>query len=91
MNTQFTTTDSARLSSFAKPELSAASDAGVAASRGLFPDNDFFNPKSLDELAREQGVGPITDIRVFAGGLPDDADVDELIAQLEEIRGSSCL
>ena len=26
---------------------------------------------------REQGVGPIKDIRVFAGGIPDDEDVDE--------------
>ena len=49
-------------------------------------DQDFFKGKSLAELASEQGVGPVKDIRVFAGGIPDDADVDELVAQLKEMR-----
>ena len=54
----------------------------------LLEDSDFFRGKSLAELAREQGVGPVKDISVFAGGIPDDEDVDKLVAQLEELRGS---
>jgi hypothetical protein len=54
----------------------------------LLVDSDFFSGKSLAELAREQGVGPVKDISVFAGGIADDEDVDELLAQLEAMRGS---
>lgn len=54
----------------------------------LLGNQDFYAGKSLTELAREQGVGPIKDIGVFAGGIPDDVDVDELLAQLEELRSS---
>lgn len=54
----------------------------------LLGNRDFFKKKSLDDLARELGVGPVNDISVFAGGIPDDEDVDKLVAQLEELRGS---
>lgn len=50
--------------------------------------SDFFKGKSLAELAREQGVGPVMNIRVFAGGIPDDENIDELLAQLEAMRGT---
>ena len=49
---------------------------------------EFFVAKSLAELAREQGVGPVKDISVFAGGFPEDENLDELFAELELIRGS---
>ncbi len=62
--------------------------AQLADDKALLGDSDFFTGKSLAELAREQGVGPVRDIRVFAGGFPDDVDVDELLAQLEELSGS---
>lgn len=61
---------------------------GSRADERLLGNRDFFRKKSLDELAREQGVGPVNDIGVFAGGIPDDEDVDKLVAQLEELRGS---
>jgi hypothetical protein len=51
-------------------------------------DRSFFERKSLSELAREQGVGPVTDIRVFAGGFPEYEDLDELLAELDRIRSS---
>lgn len=60
----------------------------VFGDEGLLVNRDFFGRKSLDDLAREQGVGPVNDISVFAGGIPDDEDVDKLVAQLEELRGS---
>ena len=60
----------------------------VSPNENLLGNRDFFRKKSLDELAREQGVGPVNDISVFAGGIPDDEDVDKLVAQLEELRGS---
>jgi hypothetical protein len=61
---------------------------GLLADSLLLEDSDFFRGKSIAELAREQGVGPVKSISVFAGGIPDDADVDELLAQLEELSGS---
>jgi len=44
----------------------------------LLQDRRFFEPKTLQELAQEQGVGPVKDISVFAGGFPEDEDLDEL-------------
>jgi hypothetical protein len=52
-------------------------------------DHQFFAGKSLAELAREQGVGPVKDISVFAGGIPDDEDVDEMIAEIYRLRAPS--
>ena len=49
---------------------------------------DFFVGKSLVELAREQGVAPIRDIGVFAGGFPEGEDLDELLAELDKLRRS---
>jgi hypothetical protein len=37
---------------------------------------------SLDELARIQGVEPMRDLAVLAGGWPDDEDVDEALADI---------
>jgi len=88
MSTQFVTLDSATYVRFLEPE--ALQDPQTFADTGArrFEDSDFFKGKSITELAREQNVAPIKDIRVLAGGIPDDADVDELVAQLEELRGS---
>jgi len=63
-------------------------DSRLQVNKPLAGNRDFFVGRSLTELAREQGVGPVTDVRVFAGGIPDDEDVDELLSQLEEMRGS---
>jgi hypothetical protein len=60
----------------------------LGVNRLLAGNRDFFVGKSLAELAVEQGVGPVKDISVFAGGIPDNEDVDELLAQLEEMSGS---
>jgi hypothetical protein len=61
---------------------------GASPSQDLLGNRDFFAGKSLPELAREQGVGPVKDIRVFAGGFPEYEDLDELLAELDQIRGS---
>jgi hypothetical protein len=63
-------------------------DARLEVHKPLAGNRDFFTGKSLAELANEQGVGPVMDIGVFAGGIPDDEDVDDLLAQLEAMRGS---
>jgi hypothetical protein len=47
----------------------------------LFQDRSFFEQKTLQELAQAQGVGPVKDIAVFAGGIPDDEDVDEMLEE----------
>ena len=54
----------------------------------LATNREFFVAKSLAELAREHGVGPVKHISVFAGGFPEDEDLDELLAELELMRGS---
>jgi hypothetical protein len=90
MNSEFLTIDK---TPWAKPfeELIAEArqlETRVEVNRPLAGNGDFFVGKSLTELAHEQGVGPVNDISVFAGGIPDDEDVDELLAELEEMRGS---
>lgn len=42
----------------------------------------FFRGWSLDQLARLQGVDPVRDPAVLAGGWPDDDDVDEALADI---------
>jgi len=63
-------------------------EAGLAAHHQLLGSREFFEGKSLAELAREQGVGPVEDIGVFAGGFPEYEDLDELLAELDRLRGS---
>jgi len=88
MSIQFVTIDSAPCISFPGPQAAEPTYAGLSNDFHRLGDSDFFKGKSIAELTREQGVGPIMDIKVLAGGIPDDEDVDELLAQLEEMRGS---
>jgi hypothetical protein len=88
MSTQLITIDSAACISFPRQEAAQLTHPGAPPEISRLADSDFFKGKSIAELAREQGVGPVKDISVFAGGIPDDEDVDELLAQLEELRGS---
>jgi hypothetical protein len=52
----------------------------------LLGDRSFFAGKSLQELAQSQGVGPVKDIRVFAGGFPEGEDLDELLEEIYRLR-----
>jgi predicted acyl esterase len=47
-------------------------------------DDDFWNHKTVAELAREQGVKRITDPTVLLGGWPDDLNdgFDEALAEM---------
>jgi hypothetical protein len=69
-------------------EATAESDTPLPVARPPLGNRDFFVGKSLSQLAREQGVGPVKDIGVFAGGFPEDEDLDELLAELDQLRGS---
>jgi hypothetical protein len=87
MITQFVTIDSAPCISFPGPEtLAEPSQAGSSGDADRLRDWDFFKGKSLAELAREQGVGPVRDFSVFAGIIPDDEDVDEMLAEIYRLR-----
>jgi hypothetical protein len=87
MTTQFVLIDSARWTDFPSSQASAEpSSLGVPPEKHQIGDNDFFKGKSIAELAREQGVGPVTDIGIFAGGIPDDEDVDEMLAEIYRLR-----
>ncbi len=88
MSAQLITIDSAACISFPREEAAQATHVGAPPEISRLGGSDFFKGKSIEELAREQGVSPVKDIRVFAGGIPDDANVDELLAQLEELGGS---
>jgi hypothetical protein len=52
----------------------------------LLRDRSFFEPKTLQELAQQQGVGPVKDISVFAGGFPKDEDIDEMLDEIYHLR-----
>lgn len=64
----------------------ALSDAPSPIARPRYGTHDFFAAKSLSELAREQGVGPIKDISSLQGGLPDDEDIDEMLEEIYRSR-----
>jgi len=49
-------------------------------------DRSFFQPKTLQELAKDQGVDPVKDISVFAGGFPEEEDIDEMSEELYRLR-----
>jgi hypothetical protein len=86
MSTPLITIDSAACISIAGPGAAEPTQAGAPPDINRLADSDFFKGKSIGELAREQGVGPIKDIRVFAGVIPDDDDVDEMLAEIYRLR-----
>ena len=67
-------------------EEQARLDAPAPVKRPVIGDQSFFQSKSISELAREQGVGPVKDVSVLAGGLPDDEDVDEMLEEIYRLR-----
>jgi hypothetical protein len=86
MSTHFTTLDSAHYINFAGPEAAEPTHAEASPEISRLADSNFFKGKSIAELAHEQGVGPVKDIRVFAGVIPDDEDVDEMLAEIYRLR-----
>jgi hypothetical protein len=61
-------------------------DSPLPSTQGLLNNRSFFEGKSIQELARSQGVGPVKDIGVFAGGIPEDEDADELLEEIYRLR-----
>jgi len=47
---------------------------------------DFFQPRSLQELAEAQGVRPLSNPKELAGGWPQDENVDEFVASTYQNR-----
>jgi hypothetical protein len=47
---------------------------------------NFFARPTFEQLARQQGIKPLSDARQLAGGLPDDIDVDVLIRDIYRAR-----
>lgn len=72
------------------PEADGACPQGASAAptsgKGPKVDIDFLRRKSIAELALEQGVGPVKDIGIFAGGIPEDEDVDQMLAEIYRLR-----
>jgi len=46
----------------------------------------FLAPHSFEDLARLQGVKPLEDINVLAGGFPEDEDNDEFLNDIYKRR-----
>jgi hypothetical protein len=55
-------------------------------SASLLGEVNFFDNKSLPDLAAAQGVEPINDIAQLAGGFPSDEDVDEFLMDIYSAR-----
>lgn len=49
-------------------------------------DADFWNGKTVEELAREQGVLPIERIEDLAIDWPEEDSIDEFLALIREVR-----
>ncbi len=47
----------------------------------------FWRNKTVAELAKEQGVGPISNIEELAGDWPPDESIDDFLNLIREIRG----
>lgn len=46
----------------------------------------FWRTKTFEELATEQGVGPIDDLSRVGGGWPEDEDVDQFLASIRSVN-----
>lgn len=51
------------------------------------PYGGFWENLSADELARRQGVGPVSDLEALAGDWPADDSIDEFLDFVREVRG----
>lgn len=51
----------------------------------LHGDRGFFVAKTIDQLIAEQGIHPITDLKLLAGAIPDE-DVDDFVADIYRDR-----
>jgi hypothetical protein len=49
-------------------------------------DSDFWKGKSVEELATEQGVGPIGRLEDLAIDWPEEDSVEEFLALIREVR-----
>jgi len=49
-------------------------------------DSEFWQNKSIEELAREQGVKPIQSLDDLAGDWPPEDSIDEFLAFIREAR-----
>lgn len=89
MNTQILTRDRTDWGHPFEDEMAAASRliyAPLPVDRHQPGNGSFLEGKSIKELAQSQGVGPAKDISVFAGGIPDDEDVDEMLEEIYRLR-----
>lgn len=48
--------------------------------------SDFWDNKTIEDLAQEQGTKPISSLDELAIGWPEEDSVDELLALVREVR-----
>jgi hypothetical protein len=49
-------------------------------------ESDFWSGRTVEELAREQGIQPINDLTELAIDWPQEDSVDEFLALVREVR-----
>ena len=70
-----------------KPQAAAVASEAQVPPIAEFPRNhDFFAVKSIRELAQSQGVVPVRDIKIFAGGISDEENLDEMLDEIYRLR-----
>lgn len=47
----------------------------------------FWENPSVDELARRQGVAPVTNLDSLGGDWPEDESVDDFLDMVRKVRG----
>lgn len=53
---------------------------------GQLMNEEFFEGKSLEELAVAQGIQPLGSVGILAGGWPEDDDVEDALKELYQDR-----
>ena len=64
----------------------AAPEARVTPTAKFAGNPDFFARKSIRELAQSQRVVPVRDIKIFAGGISDEENLDEMLDVIYRLR-----
>jgi len=69
-----------------KPSEHQTAHVGGALLTHAWVAKDFFAEPSITELAKSQHVKPFKDLSSFAGGIPEDQDIDEFLGEIYAAR-----
>ena|SRR6266446_7830317 len=67
------------------PETHNLEGIEITSPPALKGERSFFDARTIDQLIAEQGIHPITDLKLLAGAIPDE-DVDDFVADIYRDR-----